>query len=101
MYRKNIENQNQNLKIGNGRGKLKMKRKKATCADIPAYIACQRVRRISDGLLGWRYVLENSNQDEINTLMNLFKNVTWSTCTYRYAPEIQHYTVTLWDKCIR
>ena len=78
-----------------------MKRKKATCADIPAYIAYQRVRRVSDGLKGWCYVLENSNQDEINTLMNLFKNVTWSTCTYRYAPEIQHYTVTLWDKCIR
>lgn len=99
MYRKKIENQNQNLQIE--MGVLKLKKKKATCADIPAYITCQRVRRVSDGLRGWRYVLENSNQDEINTLMNLFKNVTWSTCTYRYAPEIQHYTITLWDKCIR
>ena len=78
-----------------------MRRKKATCADIPTYIVYQRVRRTSDGLRGWRYVLENASRDEINTLTNLFRNVTWSTCTYRYAPEIQHYTVTLWDKCIK
>ena len=79
-----------------------MRRKKATFRDLPPYIAYSRVKRTSDGLKGWRYVLDRgAKQDDINTLKSLFANVSINTCTYRYAPGITHYTVTLWDKCIK
>lgn len=79
-----------------------MRRKKAAMQDLPPYIAYSRVKRTSDGLKGWRYVLDNGAKlDNINTLTNLFSNVSISTCSYKYAPEITHYTVTVWDKCIK
>ena len=79
-----------------------MRRKKANAWDLPPYIAYSRVKRTADGLRGWRYVLDRGvSQDDINTLTNLFGNVSINTCSYRYAPEITHYTVTLWDKCIK
>ena len=79
-----------------------MKRKKANAWDLPPYIAYSRVKRTGDGLKGWCYVLERgAKQDDINTLTNLFRNISISTCTYKYAPEITHYTVTLWDKCTK
>ena len=79
-----------------------MRRKKATFRDLPPYIAYSRVKRTSDGLKGWRYVLDNgAKRDDINTLTNLFHNVSISTCSYKYAQEITHYTVTVWDKCIK
>lgn len=79
-----------------------MRRKKANVWDLPPYIAYSRVKRTADGLRGWRYVLDRGvSQDAINTLTNLFNNVSINTCAYKYAPELTHYTVTIWDKCIK
>lgn len=76
-------------------------RKKATFRDIPAFIDYCRVKR-ADGLKGTRYLLERGiTQDTLDALMERFSNVTCCTAHYRYAPEIKHFAVILWDKCIR
>lgn len=76
-------------------------RKKADYTDLPPFIEYFRVKR-TDGLKGTRYLLDrNVTQDDIDELMARFRNVTYCLAWYRYAPEIKHFAVVLWDKCIR
>ena len=80
-----------------------MKRKKATLQDLNAlnigFFAFQRIKN-NDGVFGWRYTLEKSLTDEQRYYLNQFKNVQYSSCSYRYASEIKHDVVMLFDRCI-
>lgn len=81
-----------------------MKRKKMNFHDFEKYgvnyIAFQRVKR-SDGLRGYRYILEKSLTPEQVNAVKAWHNVTTGECSPVYAPEIKHGTIILWDKCIK
>ena len=49
---------------------------------------------------GYRYMLCNPLTDEQRAALKQFKNVSIGSCHYRYAPEIKHDTLVLFDKCI-
>lgn len=80
-----------------------MKRIKANATDLYNlgidYHAFQSVKR-ADGTTGTRFVLDKPlTQDQRNALEK-FRNVIFSSCSLRYAPEIQYETIILTEKCI-
>ena len=82
-----------------------MKRKKATVTDLYLkgiqYHAFQRITNTTTKEKGYRYILCDPLTDEQKEALKQFKNVIISSCSYRYAPEINHDTVILMDKIIK
>ena len=80
-----------------------MKRKKMTLTDMINaninYFSFSRVKN-SNGVMGWRYILEKSLNDYQYNIILKFQNTLVSNCFKRLAPEITHQTLTLFDKCI-
>ena len=78
-------------------------RRKASILDLMKlgveYFKFERVKN-SEGKKGTRYTLEKPLTDSQHEHLSKFKNVILSSCNYRYAPEIQHQTVILLDKCL-
>lgn len=79
-----------------------MKRQKATLTDLydlnVRYHATQRVKD-KQGNFGTRYILSKELTSEQKALLQAFKNIHFSTCYYKYAPEIVYDTVVIMDKC--
>ena len=80
-----------------------MLKSKMTLGDIVEagieYCAFQRIRNL-DGVSGYRYILDKPLTKSQKEFVSKFKNTIVSSCGYRYAPEIRHETLTLFDKCI-
>ena len=80
-----------------------MRRKKASILDLIRlnvdYFKFERVKN-AEGKRGTRYTLEKPLTDSQLEYLSQFKNVITSSCTYRYAPEIQHQVVIILDKCL-
>ena len=80
-----------------------MKRQKATLMDLydldVQYHASQRVKD-KKGNLGTRYILSKALTSEQEGVLQAFKNIRFSTCYCKYAPEIVYNTVIIMDKCI-
>lgn len=80
-----------------------MKRAKMNLSDFDflkiTYHASQRVKHPSYGY-GTRFILCKPLTDEQITAIIRFKNTLCGNCHYKYAPEIQYNTLTLYDKCI-
>lgn len=80
-----------------------MRRRKCYVCDLCAlgivYFASQRVKDPETGERGTRYVLDKPLTWNQRTALMNYKNVLTSTCYARYAPEIRHDTVILFDKC--
>lgn len=80
-----------------------MERIKANATDLYKlgidYHAFQRVRR-ADGTAGTLFVLDRPLTPGQRDALAKFRNVIFSECSLRYAPEIRYETVILTDKCI-
>lgn len=80
-----------------------MKRIKANVSDLYNlgidYHAFQRVKR-ADGTTGTRFVLDKPLTPDQRDALSKFRNVVFSSCSLRYAPEIRYKTIILTDKCI-
>lgn len=80
-----------------------MKRQKATLTDLydlnVQYHAFQRVKD-KHGNFGTRYVLSKALTSEQKDFLQTFKNVLFSTCYYKYAPEQVYNTIIIMDKRI-
>lgn len=63
------------------------------------YFASQRVKDPDTGERGTRYVLDTPLTWDQKTALWNYSNVFISSCRHRYAPEIRHDTIILFDKC--
>lgn len=80
-----------------------MRQKKCYVRDMCAlgifYFASQRVKDPDTGERGTRYTLDKPLTQEQRAALELYSNVLISSCRAKYAPEIRHDTVILFDKC--
>ena len=63
------------------------------------YFASQRVKDPNTGERGTRYILDKPLTRGQRVALKDFENVLTSSCYARYAPEIRHDTIILFDKC--
>lgn len=81
-----------------------MKKKKASFYDIInndiKYFASQRVKN-ADGIKGIRFILDAPLTEAQKSALKGYKNIIYSNCYYKYAPEVKHATLVILDKCIK
>ena len=81
-----------------------MRRIKASFIDIISndikYFASQRVKS-ADGVKGIRFILDAPLTETQKSALKGYKNIIYSNCYYKYAPEIKHCTLIILDKCIK
>ena len=81
-----------------------MKRIKANFSDIInnniEYHAHGRVKNV-DGLRGTRFILSKELTQIQREYFGQFQNILIGTCYYKYAPEIQHDTIIIFDNCLK
>lgn len=81
-----------------------MKRIKARFSDLIGldieYHAFQGVRR-NDGVKGTRFVLSKPLSDAQREKLSAFRNVVFSSCALKYAPEIRYETLIILDKVVQ
>lgn len=83
-----------------------MRRQKANVCDLDKigvewydFHRCKRIK--GDKVLkGTRYSLVQPMTEQQEEYLSQFKNVRVGIAQYRYAPEIQHQTIILFDKCL-
>lgn len=64
------------------------------------YFASQRVKN-ADGVKGTRFILDVPLTEAQKSALKGYKNIIYSTCYYKYAPEIKHNTLVVLDRCIK
>lgn len=81
-----------------------MKRIKARFSDLIdldiEYHAFQRVKRC-DGVTGTRFVLSKPLSDTQRKKLSAFRNIVFSSCAHKYAPEIRYETLIILDKVLQ
>lgn len=81
-----------------------MSRIKATFFDIInndiKFFTSQRVKN-ADGEKGTRFILDAPLTEAQKSALKGYKNIIYSTCYYKYAPELKHNTLIILDKCIK
>ena len=81
-----------------------MRRLKASLIDIInndiKYFASQRVKN-ANGVKGTRFILDAPLTEAQKSALKGYKNIIYSNCYYKYAPEIKYNTLIILDKCIK
>jgi hypothetical protein len=81
-----------------------MRRIKASFIDIInndiKYFASQRVKN-ADGVTGIRFILDAPLTEAQKSALKGYKNIIYSNCYYKYAPQTGHDTIIILDKCIK
>lgn len=70
------------------------------------FFASQRVKHVNPKTgrtyYGSRYILEKSlNNEQLNIFKSNYNNIVFSSCVYRYAKEITHETIIIFDNSLK